>query len=137
MNPVSLPAALPKTVDQAYIPIRSSALLLAFQLTVSFCVPLMMLLIFQESALRSGISLEIGCHGPALPFAMLPGLIFLIQLRLLSATQGNPYFTRILPSIIFIPQANRIWPFSSFPSATSTVLLSGNSALIFLEGIWT
>lgn len=68
--------------------IRMNAkVLIFFQLLISTIIPLALLLIYQNYASEHGIILEKGCEGPGMPFGMLSGIIFLLQLRYLSYSE--------------------------------------------------
>ncbi len=54
------------------------------QWLVSVIVPLVLLLVYQKYANENGIKLEKGCEGPELPFGMLSGILYLLQLRYFS-----------------------------------------------------
>lgn len=54
---------------------------LLIQVTISIVVPLSLLLVYRSYALKAGLILESGCHGPELPFGMLSGILLALQLR--------------------------------------------------------
>ena len=51
------------------------------QWLLSTVVSLSLFLAYQKYAVENGIQLEKGCCGPELPFGMLSGFLFLLQLR--------------------------------------------------------
>lgn len=59
----------------------NSNIIIIFQWFLSMAVSLMLLLTYKRYASENGIILEKGCEGPGLPFGMLSGILFLMQLK--------------------------------------------------------
>ena len=62
--------------------IYRSTMILSLQLFISILIPLILLLFYHNYAATNGIILATGCEGPDIPFSMLSGLLFALQLRL-------------------------------------------------------
>ncbi len=61
-----------------------NVLLYSIMFAISMFIPLALLLLYRNHAIRAGISLETGCCGPELPFGLLSGILMAVQLRLLT-----------------------------------------------------
>lgn len=73
---------LNETIELKLPKIRLNAkVLIFFQWLISTLIPLALLLIYQDYANKNGIVLEKGCEGPGVPFGMISGILFLLQLR--------------------------------------------------------
>lgn len=59
----------------------NSNVIIFFQWLSSTAISLILLLVYQKYAAENGIALEKGCEGPGIPFGMLSGFLFLLQLR--------------------------------------------------------
>jgi len=77
-----------ETVEVKIPKIRlNTKVLIFFQWLVSMIVPLVLLLVYQNYATEHGVVLEKGCEGPGVPFGMLSGILFLLQLRYFSFSE--------------------------------------------------
>lgn len=73
---------LSETLEVSLPKIRLNAkVLIFFQWLISFIIPLALLLVYQNYANEHGITLEKGCEGPGVPFGMMSGILFLLQLK--------------------------------------------------------
>lgn len=48
---------------------------------VSSGIPLLILLMYMDFAAAHGVVLEKGCEGPGIPFSLMSGILFALQLR--------------------------------------------------------
>lgn len=56
---------------------------------ISMTVPFGLFLLYQTYALKEGITIEPGCHGPGVPFGMLSGILMALQFRLAHKDQNR------------------------------------------------
>lgn len=57
-------------------------LVLLAELTFAIGLPMIGLLTYMAYAEAKGIKLEVGCHGPGVPFSMLSGILYALILRI-------------------------------------------------------
>lgn len=79
------------TADSSLLPLRKlrSAFILFCELAFSIGLPMIGLLVYMAYAEADGTKLEVGCHGPGVPFSMLSGILFLFIQRLKHSPSKN------------------------------------------------
>ncbi len=65
------------------------AIIFLLEIAVSIGLPMAGLLIYMAYAEANGIKLEVGCHGPGVPFSMLSGILYALILRIKCNRMGN------------------------------------------------
>ena len=58
-------------------------------LLFSILLPLFALLLYMSYAAANGIVLESGCEGPGIPFSLISGILFALQLRFIELSKST------------------------------------------------
>ena len=79
------------TAGSSLLPLRKlrSVFILFCELAFSIVLPMIGLLVYMTYAEANAIKLEVGCHGPGVPFSMLSGILFIFIQRLKHSPSKN------------------------------------------------